>query len=495
MPTRNAMPGPGSAAKSWPATLRHRFKPARWSPPRRSRQWMAGVLLVATGFAGCAGCTGLPIFVPDLAIPQGQSPQLQGAHGPLSAAQSQAVLSRLAARGQPTDIFERHLVLEETIIGSPLTTGNQVLLLQNGPATYRAMLAAIASARDHIHMETYILEDDEVGQQFAQALIAKQSEGVQVNLMHDSVGCIGTSPAFFKRLTDSGVQVLEFNPVNPLAARADWALNQRDHRKLLIVDGRTAFLGGINISSVYSGGSARRGAPARPAGPSWRDTDLQLSGPVVADFQKLFLAAWAQQKGPPLAPRAWFPAAENAGRQVVRAIGSSPEEPFSLIYVTLLSAINSAETSVHLTNAYFAPDPQLLAALSAAARRGVEVTLILPSQTDSWLVFHVGRGYYEELLRAGVHIFERRDVILHAKTALIDGVWATVGSTNLDWRSFLHNHELNAVVLGAEFGGQVQAMFDRDLAASDPVRLAAWGRRGIVLRSKELLARIWAYWL
>ena len=151
---------------------------------------------------------------------------------------------------------------------------------------------------------------------------------------------------------------------------------------------------------------------------------------------------------------------------MVRAIGSSPEEPYSLIYATLLSAIASAESSILLTNAYFVPDPQLLEALEAAAARGVDVRLILPSQTDSWLVFHAGRRHYGRLLRAGVKIYERRNVILHAKTALIDGVWATVGSTNLDWRSFLHNHELNAVVLGADFGQQVQAMFDQDQAGS-----------------------------
>jgi len=180
---------------------------------------------------------------------------------------------------------------------------------------------------------------------------------------------------------------------------------------------------------------------------------------------------------------------------VVRAIGSSPDEPYSLIYATLLSAIGSAETSVHLTNAYFAPDPQLLAALEAAVARGVDVKLILPSNTDSWLVFPAGRGYYEQLLRAGVKIHERRDVILHSKTALIDGVWATVGSTNLDWRSFLHNHELNAVVLGVEFGHQVQAMFDKDLAASDAITLERWQSRPVSLRLKELLASLWEYWL
>ena len=452
-------------------------------------------LLALMGLLVLSGCMSLPTIVPDLAR-RGPAVQLQGARGPLSAAQSKAILDRLASQGRETDIFSRHLALEEAIVGSPLTTGNHVLLLQDGPATYRAMLAAIQSARDHINMETYIFDDDEIGQRFAQALIDKQQQGVQVNLIRDSVGTLGTPAAFFQRLTDSGVNVLEFNPLNPLVTRKEWELNQRDHRKLLIVDGRTAFLGGINISGVYSGGSTGKRARPRPDGSiAWRDTDLQLRGPVVAEFQKLFLATWEAQKGDPLAEKEYFPRLENAGREVVRAIGSSPDEPFSLIYATLLSAIGSAEISVYLTNAYFVPDPQLLAALEAAAGRGVDVRLILPGQTDSWLVFHAGRGYYGQLLRAGVRIYERRGAILHSKTALIDGVWATVGSTNLDWRSFLHNHELNAVVLGTEFGNQVHAMFRKDLAESDAITLEQWERRPLHLRLQELFARAWEYWL
>ncbi|MFZ0789812.1 MAG: cardiolipin synthase [Chromatiaceae bacterium] len=464
--------------------------------PRRCF-WLAVCVL---GLLGTTGCSSLPTIVPDLALPSGPPPQLEGPGGPLSPAQSEAILRDLANRRKDTDIFARHLAIEEAIVGSPLSTGNQVLLLQDGPATYRAMYEAILAAQDHINMETYILHDDEVGQRFAQALIAKQRQGVQVNLIRDSVGTLDTPAAFFQELSDNGVRVLEFNPINPLLARKEWQLNQRDHRKLLIVDGRTAFLGGINISGVYSGGSFRHGSRAKSSSRpdlnlAWRDTHLQLRGPVVAELQKLFLATWESQKGAPLAAKNYFPPPENAGREVVRAIGSSPEEPYSPIYVTLLSAIGSAETSVYLTNAYFAPDPQLLEALAAAAQRGVDVKLILPSQTDSWLVFHAGRNSYGRLLRAGVKIYERRAVILHAKTALIDGVWATVGSTNLDWRSFLHNYELNAVVLSTDFGRQMEKMFAKDLAASDAITLEQWQRRALDLRMKEWFARVWEYWL
>jgi len=485
----------------------------------RVRHWSYSITL---GLALLSGCASLPRIVPDLSRHARPPVALEGARGPLSASQSKLILQRLQDSAKKvrhsvgqlgtasTNIFERHLALEEAIVGSPLTVGNEVVLLQDGPATYTAMLAAIAAAKDHINMETYILDDDAVGQKFAQALIDKQKQGVQVNLIRDSAGTFSTPSQFFQTLKDHGIRVLEFNPVNPLAARKTWALNQRDHRKLLIIDGRIVFLGGINISSVYSGGSfasgAKRSGSAQPpqatassaakdAELEWRDTDLQLRGPVVAEFQKLFLETWEKQHGPPLAEKNYFPQLEIVGNQVVRAIGSAPDEPFSLIYATLMSAINNAEASIYLTNAYFAPDPQLLSALKAAARRGVDVKLILPSQTDSWLVFHAGRRYYARLLRAGVKIYQRRGVILHSKTALIDGVWATVGSTNLDWRSFLHNQEVNAVVLGSEFGTQVKAMFDKDLAASDEITRAEWRRRGLGLRIKELFAQTWEYWL
>jgi len=463
----------------------------RW--PLRILGWG---LVFAAGALALAGCLSLPRLVPDLERRPAPEVPLEGARGPLSAAQSKAVLACKEGTGPDTGIFDEHLAREQAIVLRPLTTGNRVRLLQDGPATYQAMLEAIHVARDHINMETYILDDDDVGQRFAQALIDKRREGVQVNLIRDSVGTLGTPAAFFEQLSANGVRVLEFNPANPLESRGDWMLNQRDHRKLLIVDGRTAFLGGINISSVYSGGSARQGMQARPTGsPAWRDTDLQLHGPAVAELQLLFLATWASQGGEPLDPADYRPRPEVAGDEVVRVIASSPEEPFSLIYATLLSAIGSARTSVQLTNAYFAPDPQLLRALEAAAARGVDVTLILPSQTDSWLVLHAGRRYYERLLRAGVRIHERHGVVLHSKTALIDGVWATVGSTNLDWRSFLHNHELNAVVLGVEFGRQVQAMFATDLAGSEAITLEQWSQRPLHLRLQEWFAGLWEYWL
>jgi len=415
-----------------------------------------------------------------------QAARFENARGPLSAQKSAAIVAELKRKSGDIDILDKQIALEQAIVGSPLTLGNQVTLLQDGAATYAAMFAAIRKARNHINLESYIIEDDAMGQQFADLLLEQQGRGVQVNVIYDSVGAFNTPKAFFERLTSGGVAVLEFNPINPLSAKAQWLVNNRDHRKLLVVDGHTAFIGGINISSVYSSGSA-----TRPRGKAtgniaaWRDTDLQVEGPVVGELQKLFIETWEKQRGKPLADKAYFPALKVQGKDIVRAIGSTPDAPYSLIYVTLMSAIGNAEKHVYLTNAYFVPDPQLLEALADAARRGVDVKLILPSHSDSDVVFHAGRSHYLALLKAGVRIYERQGALLHSKTALIDGVWSCVGSSNLDWRSFLDNDEINVVVLGREFGQQMQAMFAKDLDASVAIDPATWEGRSPMLRVKE----------
>ena len=459
-------------------------------------------LVPALALAVLAGCTTLPTINPDMGRVDPDSVQFKTASGHiLSPERSKQILSRLASGDKNPDSLARHLALEQEISGTPLSIGNRVVLLEDGPSTYKAMLAAIASARDHVHMETYILEDDEVGRTFADALVAKRAEGVPVHLIRDSVGTLRTPKEFFQRMTDAGIQVLEFNPVNPLVAKAGWDVNERDHRKLLVVDGRVAILGGINISSVYSSGSSS-GSGSRGTTDAkgkdrlpWRDTDLQIEGPVVEQLQKLFMQTWQAQKGPALPPRNYFPPLAPVGKEVVRAIGSTPDEPYSRIYVTLISALNSADTEILLTNAYFVPDPQLVQALLNAVARGVDVKLIVPSVSDSSLVFHAGRSHYDGLLGGGVKLYERKEALLHAKTAVIDGVWATVGSTNLDWRSFLHNQELTAVILGSDFGAKMRESFERDLAASTRITPEAWRSRGVGTRAKEWFGRLWEYWL
>jgi cardiolipin synthase len=421
--------------------------------------------------------------------------RLEGARGPLSAAESKAILQRIAARSPDSDILARHVAIEEALAGNPLSIGNKVTLIEDGPRTYASMLAAFKAAKNHIHIETYIFEDDEVGTQFAAALAERARAGLKVRVIYDSVGSIHTSKEFFARLREAGVEVVEFNPLGTSVLTG--AFDHRDHRKLTIVDGRIAYLGGINISSVY-GTSSSAARPKQADVPfekrPWRDTQVKIEGPVVADLQRAFLDQWARQtKTEAIGDKRYFPPIAPQGSLLVRAMDTSPsKQGLNAAYVTLISAIQNAEKDVRITNAYFVPHEELMGALTDAARRGVDVRMILPSRTDNWLVIAAGRSYYDALLESGVKIYERKERLLHSKTATIDGVWSTVGSTNLDWRSLASNDELNAVVLGPEFAAQMNALFDKDLANSTQITLEDWRSRGLGDRLRESAARAWA---
>ena len=446
--------------------------------------------------------------------------RLEGAGGPLSAKQSREVLDRLRQRSPSSGLLERHVAIEEAIAGHPLTVGNAVELLEDGPETYRAMLAAIHGARHHVHMESYIFEDDDVGHAFADALLERRRAGVEVRLVVDAVGSMKTPPEFFRGLRDAGIDVQVYNPINAGTVLAHGlAVQKRDHRKLTLVDGRVAFLGGINISGVYTpggiagqrgGGIGSQGGASGSPAPSgggerdaknkdafsrrpWRDTQVRLEGPVVNDLERSFLRIWAgATKKPAGDERVYLQAVGNRGNHLVRAVEGIPGPEGNAMYLALIAAIQNAETSVDITMAYFVPHDALLEALRSAAARGVRVRILLPSRTDNWLVLYAGRAYYEDLLEAGVLLFERENRLLHAKTATIDGVWSTVGSTNLDWRSLAYNEELNAVVLGGDFAHALEADFAGDLVHSKAITRETWARRGLEDRAKEALARAWA---
>lgn len=443
--------------------------------------------------AGCATLPDVSEMIDE--TPTAPAPrQIVSRRGLLSPDKSRAIIERLKGSVDPTDILERHTAVVESVTESPLTKGNKVSLLIDGQATYAAMFKAIEGARDHVNLETFIIEDDAAGRTFAELLLKKQAEGVQVRLIFDSVGSYGTPTAFFQRLQAGGVQVVEFNPVNPFKARGRWVLAQPDHRKILIVDGKVAIAGGINISSVYSSRlSGRRKVKGVPL--PWRDTDVQIEGPAVAEFQKLFLETWQKQQGPELPGGAYFPDQKEAGNALVRVVGSTPGQSNRITFIVYVSAITFAERSIHLTNAYFIPDEQLLEAFVAAARRGVDVKIILPSTSDSSLSLDAARYNYARLLKAGVRIYEYRNALLHAKTAVIDGVWSTVGSTNLDYWSLLSDDEVNAVVLSREFAGAMEEMFAQDLAASDEIRWERWKKRPWSRRIKENFAHLFARWM
>jgi cardiolipin synthase len=455
------------------------------------------LLLLSVSILGInSGCAALPNVSEKIdAAPTAQEPQqIVSAKGLLSPKQSKAIMERLKRSVAPTDILERHIAVVESVTENPLTKGNSVALLADGQATYAAMFKALQNAKDHINLETYIMEDDEVGRKFADLLLQKQAEGVQVNLIYDSVGSMNAPAAFFQRLRDGGIQAVEFNPINPLKAREQWELKHRDHRKILIIDGKVAIIGGINISEVYSSRPFRRTqnekAPIR-----WRDTDIQIKGPAVAEFQKLFLETWLTQKGPKLSERNYFPDLKEEGNALVRVVASTPGQTNRIPFVVYVSAITFAAHSIHMTNAYFIPDDQILKALTDAASRGVDVKIILPGITDSQLALYAQRYYYSELLKSGVKIYEHSTALLHAKTAVIDKVWSTVGSTNMDHLSLLTNDEVNAVILNHEFAVEMEKMFVRDLANSRQIQWAEWRKRPCFQKIRGWFVHLFSRWL
>ncbi|HQT39749.1 MAG TPA: phospholipase D-like domain-containing protein [Acidocella sp.] len=416
---------------------------------------ISGVLVAL----GCAGCVQLPQFDPDLACTIPTHTETEA----LAVMQARSV----------------------ALTHTPFVAGNKVVLLENGPATYGAMLAAMAAATDRIDMESYEFDGD-VAEKFADMMIAKQAQGVQVHLIYDDYGT--NAPAgLFDRLRKGGVQVVKYNPLDPLQMKT-LDINKRDHRKLLVIDGETAFTGGVNIAQVYENHHASYQHEKAPGSIPWRDTDVEVSGPVVNVFDQLFVQTWAQQKGPPLLPTPPDTAIE--GTSVVQALDGSPVDGHPAIYKTLLVAMAAAHSSIHLTTGFFAPPPDMIQALECAARRGVDVRVIVPAVSDSGTTVTAGRSHYEDLLKAGVHVYERHGAVLHAKTAVIDGQWSVVGSSNLDWRSVVFNNEIDAVVMGPDFGGLMEAMFSKDLAASKEITLTAWRHRGVAERLNEVRARM-----
>jgi cardiolipin synthase len=360
------------------------------------------------------------------------------------------------------------------------------------------MMAAVREAKTTVNLETYIFDQDELGLQFADLLIEKRRQGIIVNVMYDSVGTLSVPQAFFERMKAGGVNLLAFNPVNPVARVGKWEVNNRDHRKLLVVDGNTAFTGGINISSDYANssffGSGRRPNTADAKKVGWRDTHVKIEGPAAAAFQYSFVNNWVRQEAGELPEADYFPNLPAVGDKVVRVLASDPEKGFE-IYKSLVLAIQEAKKTIHITSAYFVPDQQIVDALIAAARRGVDVRLVLPGVTDHGLVLHAGRAFYDQLLAGGVRIHQLQVAVLHAKTAVIDGSWSTIGSANIDRRSFIHNYELNVIVLDPAFGQEMERAFSEDLRDSKEVTKDAWSRRPFTDRVKEWASRLTEYWI
>lgn len=456
--------------------------------------WILAVVILVAGTVSCGTLPG-----PDRAlqpIPPRQAADritLQDRNGKVSEAVEARDLARVRAEGHGA-LFERHLGVLAATGEAQLLRGNTAKLLVDGPATFSAMKNAIAGARHRVLVEFYIVEDEGVAAEVGALLLRKAAEGVRVALMYDSVGSFGTDAAFFDRLRQGGIAVCAFNPLNPLERPGHWGVLQRNHRKMLAVDSDVAFTGGINLSNVYaegSFGSARRKAPPADADKrGWRDTQIELHGPVVTALATVFRESWLSQGCQGELPPAPAPRVATPGQRVVKLVAGNPDQGINPSYTALLHAIEASQRSVQLTMAYFAPGDELIRVLCDAARRGVAVALVLPGRSDVSMVLHAARSRYADLLAAGVQIHEMTESVMHAKTAVVDGVYATVGSSNLDWRSIVGNHEMDVIVLGDDFGQEMQALFARDLTVSRAIEPAQWSRRGLGQRLLQGFARL-----
>jgi len=356
--------------------------------------------------------------------------------------------------------------------------GNRIRLLENGDAFFPAMLAAIARAQSSINLETYIFWSGEIAGRFRDALSERARAGVEVRILLDAVGSgAKLSREDVSTMRSAGCAVEFFHPLRP------WMLdtiNHRTHRRILVVDGKVGFTGGAGVADVWLGNAEKPG--------HWRDTQVEIAGPVVAQLQSAFQENWAAARGELLSGERFFPRLEPAGPAFAQVILSSPESPSSPTKLFYAVSISSAMRRLWISNSYFLPDADATALLVSAARRGVDVHILIPGKVnDVPLTRAGGRSSLGELLAGGVKISEYGPTMFHAKTMVVDGVFATIGSTNFDNRSFRLNDEINLTVYDREFGRRLEEMFIEDLARSRSYTYAQWRNRPLKQRLTEWL--------
>jgi len=366
-----------------------------------------------------------------------------------------------------------------------LSHGNDVRLLVDGGEAYPAMIGAIADARDTINLETYIFASDETGWRFARALARSAQRGVEVNVLLDGYGSLGCSASLLDHLTEAGVRVTWYKPLAPW--RAGWGWWRRDHKKILVVDGAVGFVGGLNIADDY--------ADEESGGRGWRDTHARVAGPVVAGLQESFLRTWRKSRGPRLDPSTHLPALVPVGAADAAILTNRIHKERRQIRKAYLYALKRAQRYVYLTSAYFVPSYRIRSRLRRACARGVDVRILLAGASDIGLVTRAARHLYTKLLKCGVRIYEWAGPMIHAKTAVVDGAWATVGSCNLDFMSMRYNLESNVVVLGDTLADPLTELFYQDLEGATEIRLAQWRRRSWWQRFLDSLAYRFRSWL
>jgi cardiolipin synthase A/B len=360
----------------------------------------------------------------------------------------------------------------------PATFGNRVEVLSQMPRTLALMEEAIEGAQQTLHLEYYIWKPDRTGTRLRDMLIEKARAGVKVRFLYDGIGSITLSRRFLRPMRDAGILVASFLPGRAFLHR--WSVNLRSHRKILVVDGRVGFTGGMNIGDEYLGKDPLLGF--------WRDTHLRMHGPAVLQLQQVFVEDWlfATNEEIPLAEV--FPTPQESGDVVAQVLVGEPIGELSTFHSVLFAAITDARKQILLTASYFVPPESLVTSLETAARQGVRVRLVLSSRCNYFWTLAAGRSYYESLLRAGVEIYEYEQGLMHAKTLTIDGQWSLVGTANFDTRSLFLNFEVGVAVYDQRIATQLEEQFDEDVAHSTRILLDAWLERP---ESHVLSENIW----
>mgnify|MGYP001042558873 CR=1 FL=1 len=366
---------------------------------------------------------------------------------------------------------------------SPLTLYNKVRILKNGEQKFPAVKEAILKAKEHIHLEYYIFSDDDVGGELTELLMQKAKEGVRVRIIVDGVGSLGLKRAYFKKVRAAGIEIYEFMPV--LFPSFTSKINYRNHRKIIVIDGKVGFTGGINLDDRYLNNGKHQ--------LFWRDTHLMLEGESVKTLQFLFMLSWQFVTGKELndGPN-YFPSFKAAGTQPVQINASGPDWELASIMESFLLAFNAAEERIRITTPYFIPTESIMNALSTVTKSGVSVQLMIPYQSDSWIVQAASLSYVKQLLRLGIEVYFYTKGFVHSKVIIIDDNFASVGTSNMDYRSFDLNYEVNTYLYDKALISTLHAQFEEDMKDCQQAVLNKWMARKTPAKLKESLCRLLA---
>ncbi|WP_149303383.1 cardiolipin synthase [Pareuzebyella sediminis] len=365
-----------------------------------------------------------------------------------------------------------------------LTFDNDIEILINGENKFKRLREDLEKAENHIHLEYFVLFDDELGTDLIDRLCKKAQEGIQVRMVYDDVGSNISSKAK-QKMTNAGIQHFPFMPV--LFSNSTSKLNYRDHRKIVVIDGSIGYVGGINLDQKYDNSYDNERY--------WRDTHLRIKGGAVGSLQSSFLLSWNFASADkleiesPLFPK-HKPESENP--VAIQMAASGPDTDWANIMEAIFCAINSAKKRIYITTPYFMPNDSIMTALTTAARSGVDIRIIIPYQSDSWAAQYASDSYVEECLESGVRIFRYVKGFIHAKTMVVDNAFTSIGTANLDYRSFALNFEINALIYNHDIAERMVEIFERDIENTEEIDLERWQKRGVVRKLKESFSRLWA---